>query len=243
MVSTCTKTDLFPTPSSPGRAHDHLPSAENVCWRPKSQEAMFHGYFHLLSDPLYHTQGRSQVWAPKALLYQAEVAQSQGPASLLDTSRDHHRGDQGPHSTRVCTYRPRAPPPDALTPTSEGKLAAGQWFRNIIHSWLLPSSWPHTGQTLARDVAVLATGEYPHWGPGGGSREVTTSLSPSRMLLLGSWLPSYHPAAGSSALPVQGACFNLSSARCKIVQLEQESSNTLRLTPTCRMLLPANPDL
>lgn len=94
------------------------------------QKAMFHGYFHLLSDPLYHTQERSQVWAPKALLYQAEVAQSQGPASLLDTSRNHHRGDQGPHSTCVYTYRPRAPPPDATATTSEGKLAAGQWVRN-----------------------------------------------------------------------------------------------------------------
>lgn len=58
----------------------------------------------------YHTlQERTQIWLLKASLYQAEGAQSQGPASLLDASGDFHGSHQGPRYTCVRIYRLCAP--------------------------------------------------------------------------------------------------------------------------------------
>lgn len=78
MVSTWSKTDLFPIPSSPGKVHSHLPSADAGKQEAEEQVSELP---HLLSDLFYHAlQKRIQFWALKALLYQVEVAQSQGPA-------------------------------------------------------------------------------------------------------------------------------------------------------------------
>lgn len=106
---------------------------------------------------------------------------------------------------------------------------------------LLLSSWPHTGQTLARDVVVLALGDYPFWGPTVSSRAGTMSLSPSSTLLKGSWPPDNHSAARSSTLPVCEAGFNPSPA-CYKCSIWHHSFNVLRFPPTCRVLLPAKPD-